>query len=295
MAVFADLLGDRRYIDQYEIGTAGFVVHVNGVPTDADADAVTLTIKDLDDPPNTLFGPLVVTEHPAIGIYEFDLQSVHTATPGVYQLQWDYEIAGVPQQFISLVEVGFSSPAYTALSEEMRGLVELVWLRFADLFDSPYGGPHLQVYFQSRFNRNTMAQLLRVAVGVLNTAAQPRTVYTVEDGAPHPFPLAEWGPLLEKSLYMEAIKHLMRSYVEQPLEQNVTVARLDRRDYLDRWRQVYDIEKAEFDQQFENFKILHMGLGRPRVLVSGGVYGTYGPTRLSHSAAARPRYWFAFH
>jgi hypothetical protein len=75
----------------------------------------------------------------------------------------------------------------------------------------------------------------------------------------------------------------------------VTVARQDRRDYMQRWREVLQMETEDATNALEVFKIAHMGLGRPKVLVSGGAYGNYGPTRLPHSAAARPRYYYRWY
>lgn len=287
---FADLLGEREYFSQYEIDTTGIVIHISGVPTDPDANDVDVGMKTLDDV--VVFAPRPA-DNPAVGVYETELQSAETATQGIFKLTWTYAVATVPQTFISLIEVGVPSVLYDSLSEDMKGLIELTWTRFADLFDSPFGGPHLQVYFQANFNRGRMADLLRLAVGTLNTVAQPMTTYTISGTGE--FPIDQWGALLEKQLYIETLKHLIRSYTEQPEAMNVSLSRLDRRDYVSRWRDVLLMEQDELKKQMEGFKIAHMGLGRPRVLVSGGVYGTYGPTRLSHSAAARPRYWFRFH
>ena len=63
--------------------------------------------------------------------------------------------------------------------------------------------------------------------------AQPHMTYTLNE--PGQFPHEQWGALLEFATYIETIKHLKRSYVEQPDWQGVTVARADRRDYLQRW------------------------------------------------------------
>lgn len=283
---FADELGARTIVNQYEIDMVpGVVIHIDGVPSAPDGD-VMVTMTSLDDL-TVIFVPRIAV-NPAIGVYETQLQSAESAQIGIWKLTWTYDVSAVPQTFVSIVEVIGSSPEYQALSEEMQGLVEKTWIRFSDLFDSPFGGPHLQVYFQASFGRNRMAQLLDIALGTLNTSAQPTTTYNLTN-----FPLNNWGPFLEKSLYIEGIKHLIRSYTEQPQSVQVTVARLDRRDYMDRWRSIYDMEKAEFDDQMEVFKIAHMGLGRPHVLVSGGVYGSYGPTRFT--TPARPRYYYRFY
>jgi hypothetical protein len=234
-----------------------------------------------------------VADHPAVGVYETTLSSAETNTPGIYKLTHLYEVAGKSEGFVSLIEVGESSPAYDALDDEFKALVESVWIRFADLFDHPFGGPHLQVYFQTRFGRGRMAQLLSIALGKLNTVSQPTMTYTL--GPEKKFPLGKWGSVLESGAYIECIKHLIRSYVEQPQAQAVNVARLERRDYMDRWAIILRMEEDEFKSQLEIFKMSHMGLGRGRALVAGGAYGTYAPTRLPVSAAARPRYWSRFY
>lgn len=290
---FSDTLGERQYASQYGTPTVGFVVHASGEPTDADSNLVTVRMETLDAT-TVLFER--TADHPATGVYETTLLSSETQSPGIYKVTWSYHVGGTAQTFIGVIEVGESSSAYDALDDGMKMVVESVWLRFADLFDSPDGGPHLQVYFQSRFGRGRMAQLLSIALNRLNVISQPHMTYSLvgpPDGKQ--FPLAQWGGLLDSATYIEALKHLIRSYVEQPEAMGVNLARLDRRDYMDRWQRVLDMEMKDFESAKETFKMAHMGLGRPRVLVSGGVYGTFGPTRLSHSAAARPRYGMAFH
>lgn len=288
---FTELIGDRQYLGQFAIEDLGLEVHKNGALADADGNAVTATMTSLVG--NTVVFTDRAATHVGTGLYEVTLSSVETQNVGMWKLTWSYELDGVPQTFVGLIEVGKSSPSYDRLSEGFKGVIESVMWRFADLFDSPLGGPHLQVYFQTRWSRGRMADMLQSALGKLNTISQPHMTYTLDE-ARGPFPYANWGPLLEQGLYIETIKHLIRSYTEQPLADGVTVPRLDRRDYMDRWRAVLDMETADYTPMLENFKIAHMGLGRPRVLVSGGVYGSYGPTRIAGSAAARPRYWARF-
>jgi hypothetical protein len=149
---------------------------------------------------------------------------------------------------------------------------------------------------QSNFGRNRLAQLLRIAVGRLNTAAQPYQTYTIDGDGGASFPVQQWGSLLESALYVECLRHLMRSYVEQPEVQSGSgVSRLDRRDYMDRWGTVLQDEQQMLKSQLDTFKIAHMGLGTARVLVSGGAYGRWGPTRLPLSEAARPRWLTRFY
>lgn len=278
---------ERQYVSQYATDTLGLSVVRVGVPADVDD---TMSVSMLREADGTQVFQRDAT-HVSTGLYETALSSAESAEPGNYTVVWIYSLDGVGQEYRTYLVIGQAEPAYDALIAPLKDMVDTTWIRFADLFDSPAGGPNLMTYFQTHYTRGRLAQLMRIAVGTLNTIAQPYQTYTVDGDGGAAFPVAKWGPLLERSLYVEALKHLIRSYVEQPMFVGGSVTRLDRRDYMDRWRSVLADEEPTFRQQLEVFKIANMGMGRPAVLVSGGVYGRYGPTRVAGSVAARPRMW----
>lgn len=277
---------ERRYLSQYSTDVLGLAVHVEGELADPDAQQVQIRLADEST-------QAVVADRAAtrvdVGLYEIQLTQAETSRPGYYVLTWRYAVGGIAEDYDTYLTIGQASPDYDLLPEELKEIVESVWMRFADGFDSAAGGPNLQSYFQSYFGRGRLAQLLRVGVGRLNTMAQPFQTYTVDQ-----FPVAQWGALLEQSLYVEVIKHLRRSYVEQPMFQGSSVSRVDRRDYLERWGEILREEEDDFKRRLDVFKIANMNLGRPSVLVGGGVYGRYAPTRYAGSAAARGKFWARF-
>lgn len=278
---------ERKYVSQYAADVLGLAIKKAGVDADADGEVTVSLYRE--ETGGLIFSRYA--DHPGLGFYETQATSSETSVPGYYTVVWIYEMEGQPQEYRTYIEIGGSDPAYDQLAPVMKDVVDTTWIRFADLFDSPGGGPNLMTYFQTHYDRGRLAQLLKIAVGTLNTVAQPFQSYTIDGDGGASFPVAQWGPLLERSLYIEAVKHLVRSYVEQPMFVGGNVTRLDRRDYMDRWRMILSDEEVVFNRQLETFKIANMGLGRPAVLVSGGVYGRYGPTRLAGSVAARPRMW----
>lgn len=282
-------LPERQWINQYDPVTLGVVVYVNGVPGDPAGSLVTATMT------NEQTGAAVFTgreaERVEAGVYQVTLAAAETSVVGSYSLRWGYVLGSTAQFSMDYLEIGPFSPDYAALAQNMRAIVETTWNRFEDLFDSPLGGPHLQVYVQSHFSRGRMAQLLRIALGRLNTASQPFQTYTLDGDGGETFPVAKWGPLLEQALYVETLKHLRRSYVEQPTLQGGEVTRHDRRDYMDRWSQVLADEAEALDQQLEVFKIAAMRLGRPALLVSGGVYGRMPALAPQMGTGGRPRFY----
>jgi len=210
----------------------------------------------------------------SLGTYRVTISSVESSEPGLYYLLSNYAISGVAQVYRTDIEIPqTASSLYESLSPEFREVVESVWDRFEDLIDSPIGGPHLSAYTQSNFGRERVAQLLRIGMGVINTAAQPSASYSLDKD----FPFDAWGPVLEQATVVEVVKHLMRSYVEQPDVQGVQAARMDRRDYLNRWSQLLTIEQDTLRQQMQTFKMSHMGLGRAGVLVAGGMFPNVTP------------------
>lgn len=282
-------LSDRLWINQYDPAVLGMNVYVRGQIGDPDSNLVQVTMISEDT------GAPVFTNRAAtradVGAYEIQLTSAETEVIGPYTLTWSYALDGITESSDIAIQVGQFSPEYAALSDGMKGIVESGWNRFEDLFDSPLGGPNLQVYAQSHFNRGRIAQLLRVAVGRLNTAAQPYQTYTLDGDGGAAFPIAQWGALLEQALYVEILKHLRRSYVEQPLLQGGEVTRHDRRDYMQRWGEVLQDEQQQLKDQLDVFKIRAMGLGRPAVLVSGGAYGR-APSGVKYMGTrGRPRFY----
>lgn len=278
---------DRQYVSRYRGVTFGLQVMRDGAAADADGTVTVALLVD-DDSGTQVFSRAAT--HSGPGAYSVVLTSRETATPGPYVLVWDYLVASSSEEWRVWLEVGKTSPEYDVLTDDMQGLIESCWNRFSDLFDFSTEGPHLQSYVQGNFGRNRLAQLLRIACGRLNTISQPFQTYTIDGDGGASFPVAQWGSLLESALYVECLRHLMRSYVEQPDVQGGSgVSRLDRRDYLDRWGSVLQEEQAVLKDQLDTFKIANMGLGRARVLTSGGAYGRWGPTRAPLSVAARPR------
>src|ERR1700752_2007373 len=161
-----------QYINQSAIDVFDLEVIINGVPADPDDQAVNVTM--INQATNaTVFSRAAepVANHP--GEYNLQLLVSDTSQLGNFTIQWSYAIGGSPVTYNTYVQVGPYSAVYASLVPSMKAIVESVWMRFADEFDSPAGGPNLQTYYQTRFNRGRIAELLRVACGRLNTASQP--------------------------------------------------------------------------------------------------------------------------
>lgn len=271
------------FVSRYSIANADLtVIDSNGDVVDADLNAVTASMHEYGDGTELFSRSASRVE---TGVYRVTLSSVETSDPGLYYLKFVYQLDSVNQEYQTDVEIPVtSSPLYEALSVGMRDIIEGVWMRFSDLFDSAIGGPHLKEYAQSNFGRERIAELLRVAVGRLNTISQPYQGYEISGD--NEFPIAQWGPLLEQATMVEAIKHLIRSYVEQPNAEGIPAARLDRRDYMNRWGSVLSVEESTLASQLDIFKMASMNLGQPSIMVAGGVYGNL----VRNAPPARPRH-----
>jgi hypothetical protein len=287
---------ERQYVSQYSMPPLQLQIYVGGSPGDPDGQtaAAQLLLQNGDGtvaPVNSYTADRI-----GAGLYQVTPSSADTSRPSEAELIWSYSISSNPQQYAAFLTIGPANPAYDNLPPQMQDLVEQVWIRFSDLIDSPAGGPNISStpYFQAHWSRGRIAQLMGIALSKINGLSQPWSNYsTGAPGSAGPiFPVQLWGGLLGQYTYIEAIRHLIRSYTEQPAIQGPgSITRLDRRDYAQRWQVILDSETAELKSLIDMFKIRHMGLGNPRVLVSGGTYGRYAPTRIAGSVAARPRMW----
>jgi hypothetical protein len=284
---------ERQYVSQYSQTPLEFDLYIGGALADADGQVVSAQLALQNPDGSTAPVGTYASTRQGLGIYGFTTSTGDTQTPSDAEVIWSYSIGGAAQHYVSYIVIGPVNPNYDNLPWNMKDFLEqTVWFRFSDLIDSSGGGPNLETYYQAHWSRGRAAQLMKIAIGKINTVGQPWSNYTV-DGVNGPqYPVAQWGGLLGQYTYVEMVRHLIRSYVEQPLLQSSgSITRLDRRDYVERWRGVLTEEQAELKSMLDVFKIRRMFGGAPKVLVSGGTYGRYAPTRIAGSVAARPRMW----
>lgn len=268
---------ERTFVSKYSKPTFAIEIYRDGAPGAADgtveASWYPIGAEGPAEDPAWTREALPVAGEP--GTYALTLTGADTSVLGDYELRFTYEVAGSPEIYGYDVQVGPAARTYDAMPAAWSGIVDRVWLRFADLFDSPYGGPNLQVYIQTHFGRERLAQLMPAALQTLNNVSMPHKSFEVNGTD---FDFAAWGGLLERSLYIEVLKHLVRSYVEQPeVILGTAVSRVDRRDYMQRWQEVLNSELQDFNRDLSRYKMAYLGLGNVHVLVSGGAFGNMGP------------------
>jgi hypothetical protein len=187
---------DRAYVSQFSRPALTHAIYIAGEPGDPDGQSVTgqLYLQNADGAVSPVSTYSAVRQQ--AGVYVITPSSADTSVPSEAELAWAYSVGGQAQQYASYLTIGPANPAYDALPQDMQDLLELVWIRFADEFDSASGGPNLQSYFQAHWSRGRIAQLMAIAVSKLNTIAQPWSNYTLDGQNGAQFPVQQWGGLL---------------------------------------------------------------------------------------------------
>lgn len=146
------------------------------------------------------------------------------------------------------------------------------WEKFEDLFDSEEGGPWLRDMTLAVFNKEKMERFIDDALLDINVQ-NPTTSATLDEFIKPkteitPVEATASLPVLTQGMTLQIIRHLMRSYVEQPAPTGAQIAWHDRRDYLQRWKEVYVVEQEQYKRILALWKRQFLGLGTTASLVS---------------------------
>ncbi len=144
-----------------------------------------------------------------------------------------------------------------------------VWMRLEDCFDSDEGGPWLRDMTLAYFNKTKLGEFISEALMDINLAP-PATSATIGDftmvqvdGSDDPE-----SALLVQGVLLATIRHLMRSYTEQPALTGAQVVYDDRRDYLQRWQTIYTIEAERYARWIALWKRQFVGNHRSMLVTA---------------------------
>lgn len=176
-------------------------------------------------------------------------------------------------------------------------VASLTWDKLEDCFDGQDEGPWLKEMTLNYFNKNKMEAFIAETLFDINQQNPPTALdlsaFVVTppdtDPDPTPYPTAD-APLLAQGTLIAVIRHLIRSYVEQPNPVGAQIAWHDRRDYLQRWQTVLQIEQEQYRRMLALWKRKYLGLGSSKLLI-GVKAGRISPTPLRTWMVGRSWIW----
>lgn len=154
-------------------------------------------------------------------------------------------------------------PFVRAGASPADGAVRQAWLKIEDCFDSEQGGPWLRDMTLAVFDQSKIRGLIPEVLLDINNQ-MPYTSYTESS---FPYANMDGEALMAQGLLVSAIRHLMRSYTEQPDVTSSPVAFMDRKSYQQRWKAVYDVESAKWDKWLNRWKLQSYDLSSSAMLL----------------------------
>jgi hypothetical protein len=262
----------QRPIPQYAAEPVGITTYVSGTLSDPDNQYVWLSITNSDNGVVVLASGQATYE--SLGTYQYTLNSNQTSIQGNYTVIWNYSINGSPRKYQDNFVITDQMPYWSNLDTTTRQLVTNIVHRLDKSFDSTSGGPYLQELQQSGFMMyEEVAMVMQdETMDYINFEFQPifSPAYEVGMNATVPFPTTYYGVLATQT-YAHFLKHIARNYIEQPTPNGMNAAWMDRRDYYNRWWQLYLFDKEVADKQLRQMKRQYMVGSKRSLLVAGGL------------------------
>lgn len=226
---------------------------------DVDILEVTFTIQKPDGARVELDGEIQDDGAGYVLFTETDLEGEYTAV-AKFELA-DGQIKSTRTDFE--VTDPFSDTDPTSLDQ----ISAAVWDRFEDLFDSQDGGPWMRDMTLNVFSPRKIQQFIPEALFDINVYNPPTHFGTDKFTSPSVLENPDSYILIQGTV-CAVIRHLMRTYVEQPGMAGGEVTYEDRRDYLQRWGTMLQIEFQRFDMLLKYWKRQFLGLNESKGLVS---------------------------
>lgn len=262
-----------RPFPQYAVEPVGIMTYSQGVLTDPDNQMVTLSIINSDN--GTVIVPAgTEATWESTGTFQYMLTANESSIQGNYNVTWSYTISGSPRVYVDSIVITDQMPYWSNLGYDERQIVTGIVHRLDKSFDSTSGGPYLQELQQSGFLMyEEVAMVMQdETIDYINFEFQPifSPAYEIGLNAQVPYPSTYYGVLASQT-YAHFLKHIARNYIEQPTPQGMNAAWMDRRDYYQRWWQLYLFDKEVADKQLRQMKRQFMVGSRRSLLVAGGL------------------------
>lgn len=156
---------------------------------------------------------------------------------------------------------------FEVVAPATRIVADGVWTKLEDCFDAENEGPWVQDMTMNYFREEKMEKFINDALFDINYQ-NPPTALTLTNFVNSDNTVTDNYPLLVQGVFIQVLRHLMRSYVEQPMPTGVQVAWQDRRDYLQRWREVFDLEHEQYKRWVALYKRGFLQLGHSKLIVA---------------------------
>jgi hypothetical protein len=156
---------------------------------------------------------------------------------------------------------------FAVIDTPIRVVADGVWTKLEDCFDAENEGPWVQDMTLHFFREEKMEKFINDALFDINYQNPPTNVGVTGFVGGDNVPTSDY-PLLVQAIFVQVLRHIMRSYVEQPLPTGAQIAYQDRRDYLQRWQSMYELELEQYMRWLALWKRGFLQLGHSRLLVS---------------------------
>lgn len=275
----------KRPVSQYGEDTFGIIIYEAGVLVDADAQEVRIqVIRDAD---GTVLRDEVNTRE-SEGVYAMRVTGEETVTMGDHVVRFSFTLnGGVTRTYDQPFTIVSQMPYWDSFDLEQRLMIDNIYHKISDTFDSREGGPYLWELYQTQFNAfETIARLTATdAMTYINYTYQPAFAppYSIGAGSGGKVFPTQWYGVLEWAGYVQILRHISRSYIEIPDVESVGTARFDRKRYRNEWEREYDAEKETFDKMLRQFKRKFLVGSRRAWLLGGRIPGILvNPARPSY-------------